>query len=73
MLDQPKVRTGHRVLEMVAGTGYNAALLAHIVGRRAGGRLLSGGAGHLLEVVEYRVAPDEDLGGLFESDGEMTV
>jgi hypothetical protein len=73
MLDQPKVRTGHRVLEMVAGIGYNAALLAHIVGRRAGGRLLSGGAGHLLEVVEYRVAPDEDLGGWFESDGEMTV
>ncbi len=31
------------------------------------------GAGHLLEVVEYRVAPDEDLGGWFESDGEMTV
>jgi quercetin dioxygenase-like cupin family protein len=27
----------------------------------------------LLEVVEYRVAPDEDLGGWFESDGEMTV
>jgi hypothetical protein len=41
--------------------------------RRASGRLLSGGAGHLLEVVEYRVAPDEDLGGWFESDGEMTV
>ena len=39
----------------------------------ARGRLLSGGAGHLLEVVEYRVAPDEDLGGWFESDGEMTV
>jgi transcriptional regulator with XRE-family HTH domain len=39
----------------------------------ASGRLLSGGAGHLLEVVEYRVAPDEDLGGWFESDGEMTV
>ncbi|GHH75136.1 helix-turn-helix domain-containing protein [Promicromonospora soli] len=39
----------------------------------ASGRLLSGGVGHLLEVVEYRVAPDEDLGGWFESDGEMTV
>jgi len=39
----------------------------------ASGRLLSGGAGHLLEVVEYRVSPDEDLGGWFESDGEMTV
>ena len=34
---------------------------------------LSGGAGHLFEVVEYCVAPDEDLGGWFESDGEMTV
>lgn len=41
--------------------------------RRASGRLLSGGAGHLFEVVEYCVAPDEDLGGWFESDGEMTV
>ena len=39
----------------------------------ASGRLLSGGAGHLLEVVEYRVAPGEDLGGWFESDGELTV
>lgn len=39
----------------------------------ASGRLLSGGSGHLLEVVEYRVAPDQDLGGWFESDGEMTV
>jgi transcriptional regulator with XRE-family HTH domain len=39
----------------------------------ASGRLLSGGAGHLLEVVEYRVTPDEDLGGWFESNGEMTV
>ncbi|WP_165362912.1 helix-turn-helix domain-containing protein [Promicromonospora panici] len=39
----------------------------------AHGRLLSGGAGHLLEVVEYRVEPGADLGGWFESDGEMTV
>jgi quercetin dioxygenase-like cupin family protein/DNA-binding phage protein len=39
----------------------------------ASGRLLSAGAGHVLEVVEYRVAPGEDLGGWFESDGEMTV
>lgn len=39
----------------------------------ARGRLLSAGAGHVLEVVEYRVAPGEDLGGWFESDGEMTV
>lgn len=39
----------------------------------ASGRLLSGGAGHLLEVVEYRVEPGADLGGWFESDGEMTV
>lgn len=39
----------------------------------ARGRLLSGGAGHTLEVVEYRVEPDADLGGWFESDGELTV
>jgi transcriptional regulator with XRE-family HTH domain len=39
----------------------------------ASGRLLSAGSGHVLEVVEYRVAPGADLGGWFESDGEMTV
>jgi protein-L-isoaspartate(D-aspartate) O-methyltransferase len=32
MLDQLALRPGHRVLEIGAGTGYNAALMAHIVG-----------------------------------------
>lgn len=32
MLDQLDVRSGDRVLEIGAGTGYNAALLAHLVG-----------------------------------------
>ncbi|UBU17552.1 methyltransferase domain-containing protein [Nonomuraea gerenzanensis] len=32
MLDQLDVRPGHRVLEIGAGTGYNAALLARLVG-----------------------------------------
>jgi len=32
MLEQLDVRPGHRVLEIGAGTGYNAALLAHLVG-----------------------------------------
>src|SRR5262245_57665292 len=32
MLDQLEVAPGHRVLEIGAGTGYNAALLAHLVG-----------------------------------------
>lgn len=32
MLDQLDVQPGHRVLEIGAGTGYNAALLAHLVG-----------------------------------------
>ena len=34
MLDQLALRPGHRVLEIGTGTGYNAALLAHIVGAR---------------------------------------
>jgi protein-L-isoaspartate(D-aspartate) O-methyltransferase len=32
MLDQLDVHVGHRVLEIGAGTGYNAALLAHLTG-----------------------------------------
>lgn len=39
MLDQLGVRPGHRVLEIGAGTGYNAALLAHLTG--PGGRVVS--------------------------------
>jgi protein-L-isoaspartate(D-aspartate) O-methyltransferase len=34
MLEQLDVHRGHRVLEIGAGTGYNAALMAHIVGDR---------------------------------------
>jgi protein-L-isoaspartate(D-aspartate) O-methyltransferase len=32
MLDQLDVQPGHRVLEIGTGSGYNAALLAHVVG-----------------------------------------
>lgn len=32
MLEQLDVRPGHRILEIGAGTGYNAALLAHLAG-----------------------------------------
>lgn len=39
----------------------------------ANGRLLSAGAEARLEVVEYRAKPGQDLGGWFESNGEMTV
>lgn len=35
MLDQLDVRPGHRVLEIGAGTGYNAALLAELTGDAA--------------------------------------
>jgi protein-L-isoaspartate(D-aspartate) O-methyltransferase len=34
MLEQLQLRPGQRVLEIGAGTGYNAALMAHIVGKR---------------------------------------
>src|SRR5881409_720853 len=33
MLEQLQLEPGHRVLEIGAGTGYNAALMAHIVGK----------------------------------------
>lgn len=32
MLEQLELQPGHRVLEIGAGTGYNAALMAHLVG-----------------------------------------
>src|SRR2546423_13102029 len=32
MLEQLQLEPGHRVLEIGAGTGYNAALVAHVVG-----------------------------------------
>lgn len=34
MLEQLGLAPGHRVLEIGAGTGYNAALMAHLVGRQ---------------------------------------
>jgi len=34
MLEQLQLQPGQRVLEIGAGTGYNAALMAHIVGKR---------------------------------------
>jgi protein-L-isoaspartate(D-aspartate) O-methyltransferase len=39
MLDQLRAARGHRVLEVGTGTGFNAALLAHIVGPK--GRVFS--------------------------------
>jgi protein-L-isoaspartate(D-aspartate) O-methyltransferase len=33
MLEQLGLEPGHRLLEIGAGTGYNAALMAHIVGK----------------------------------------
>src|SRR5215472_6101812 len=39
MLEQLDLARGHRVLEVGADTGYNAALLGHLVGR--GGRVVS--------------------------------
>ena len=39
MLEQLDVRAGMRVLEIGAGTGYNAALLAHLAGE--GGEVVS--------------------------------
>lgn len=62
MLEQLDVRPGHRVLEIGAGTGYNAALLAHLAG--PGGRVTSvdidgetaGAAGNALAAAGVRTA-----------------
>ncbi len=35
MLDQLDLAPGQRVLEIGAGTGYNAALMRHVVGAQA--------------------------------------
>lgn len=34
MLEQLQLESGHRVLEVGAGSGYNAALMAHMVGKK---------------------------------------
>jgi protein-L-isoaspartate(D-aspartate) O-methyltransferase len=56
MLDQLDLRPGHRVLEIGAGTGYNAALMARIVGPTGAvvavdidQGLVAGAAGHLAD------------------------
>jgi len=41
MLDQLRLAPGLRVLEIGAGTGYNAALMAHIVGEKGASRWTS--------------------------------
>lgn len=58
MLDQLDARPGHRVLEIGAGTGYNAALLAELVSdvRRVGDAKVAQPRGLLGEVVLGRSA-----------------
>lgn len=62
MLEQLDLQAGHAVLEIGAGTGYNAALMAHVVG--AGGRvftmdidqdLVAGARSHLALAGDERV------------------
>lgn len=56
MLEQLDIRPGYRVLEVGAGTGYNAALLAHLVG----------GTG-AVTTVEYDAAVTQSAGGADQS------
>lgn len=67
----PGVSSPREVQVLRAGEG--ARLPVSEVPGAASGRLLSAGAGVGLEVVEYRVQPDQDLGGWFESSGEQTL
>jgi transcriptional regulator with XRE-family HTH domain len=58
---------------LVLRTGEGRRMPVSDVPGAADGRLLSAGAETRLEVVEYRAKPGQDLGGWFESNGEMTV
>jgi protein-L-isoaspartate(D-aspartate) O-methyltransferase len=76
MLEQLDARPGQRVLEIGAGTGYNAALLAHLVGQE--GRVISididediveGARSHLASAGYERVQVVRGDGGLGWSEG----
>jgi methyltransferase of FxLD system len=75
MLEQLDVKPGHRVLEIGAGTGYNAALLSHLAGPR--GRVtaidinddVAKGARRQLRAAGARVRVITGEGGLGYPDG----
>jgi protein-L-isoaspartate(D-aspartate) O-methyltransferase len=71
MLEQLDVAPGHRVLEIGAGTGYNAALLAHLAGERGevvtldyDEDLVEGARAHLADAGFARVRVIHGDGGL---------
>ncbi|MGW9113750.1 helix-turn-helix domain-containing protein [Microbacterium sp. NPDC055683] len=63
------VRAGARIVR--SAEGVRMAVSESPDAARA--RLLTAGGDHRLEVVEYDVAPGQDLGDAFRSAGEMTV
>lgn len=76
MLEQLDLQPGQRVLEIGAGTGYNAALISHLVGRR--GRVTAvdidpeiadGARQHLRSAGNRRVRVVTGDGGYGEPDG----
>ena len=58
MLQLLRLRPGHRVMEVGAGTGYNAALMTHLVGERG-------------SVVTVDI--DADIGGIDLADGPLVL
>ena len=76
MLEQLAVVPGHRVLEIGAGTGYNAALLAHLTGERGevvtldiDDDIVEGARAHLAAAGLARVRVVVTDGGLGRAEG----
>lgn len=76
MLEQLDVQPGHRVLEIGAGTGYNAALLAHLVGESGhvttidiDEDIVEGARSHLVEAGYAQVHVVQGDGGLGWPEG----
>lgn len=73
MLKQLNVQPGHRVLEIGAGTGYNAALLRHLVGPRGSVTTIDILEPAVTEAREHLAAAGITDVAVVHGDGELGV